>query len=73
MKPIQRDLNRNSHGRIEVGLALLHERRKCLLGVLRSNLCALLIFGLHRRLDLFTKRLLHESLARLQRASRLPR
>src|SRR5258708_804330 len=60
------------HGLGEVRRTLLQERRKRLLCVVRANLRAeLFVLGLHCRLDLFAKWLLHEPLGGLQRASRL--
>src|SRR5271169_4296455 len=58
----------------EVGLALFQEGRKRLLGVCRADLhTELFVLGLHRRLDLHAKWLLHEPLAGLQRRGRLRR
>src|SRR5713101_3995687 len=56
----------------EVRLALFQEGRKRLFCVFRADLrTELFVLGLYRRLDLLTKWLLHESLAGLQRCSRL--
>src|ERR1700757_3379329 len=58
----------------EVGLALFQEGRERLFCVVRADLHAeLFVLGLHRRLDLLTKWLLHEPLAGLQRCGRLRR
>src|SRR5882672_6545835 len=56
----------------EVGLALFQEGRKRLFCVFGADLrTELFVLGLHRRLDLLTKWLLHEPLAGLQRCGRL--
>src|SRR5260370_34352190 len=56
----------------EVRLALFQEGCKRLPCVFRADLRAeLFVLGLHRRLDLLTKWLLHEPLAGLQRCGRL--
>src|SRR6266851_3473507 len=56
----------------EVGLALFQESRERLFCVFGADLRAeLLVLGLHRRLDLLAKWLLHEPLAGLQRCGRL--